>query len=144
MILHARDVVALQFFLMDSAKRYAMPDGRRSHDADELLAGAAALDYPVMVARGGSGESCEPEAATAASLREIVTRAVSAALDFIETMLRAPDDAFVDFCDRHGGPAGIFEVIGALRRDGAIGSDDVGFRAVTLRNDLLERRGEGA
>jgi hypothetical protein len=139
-ILRSRDVVALQFFLMDAAKRYAVAIGTQPDAADDLLASAAALDYPVMLSKQNGEEAVEPSGETETALREILTRAGIAALDFTEKMLRAPDDAFDDFVERHVNGAGIFQLLRALRRDGAIASDDVGFRSVTLSSDVLERR----
>ena len=142
MILRSRDVIALQYFLMDAAKRYAVAIGAQPDAADDLLASAAALDYPVMLSKESGDERAEPSGETESALREILTRAAIAALNFTERMLRAPDDAFDDFVERHVKGGGIFELLRSLRRDGAIASDDVGFRAVTLSSDVLERHGE--
>jgi hypothetical protein len=127
---------------MDAAKRYAVAIGAQPDAADDLLASAAALDYPVMLSKESGDERAEPSGETESALREILTRAAIAALNFTERMLRAPDDAFDDFVERHVKGGGIFELLRSLRRDGAIASDDVGFRAVTLSSDVLERHGE--
>jgi hypothetical protein len=140
MILRAKDVVQLQYFLMDGAKRYALPSGAGLEAADDLLASAAALDYALLLASENGGEHFDDASPAAASLRESLTRAALAALDFLDRMLRAPDEAFDDFAERHVRPGGIFDVVRALREGGVLDSAGLAFRAVTVASDVLERR----
>jgi hypothetical protein len=140
MILRAQDVVGLQYFLMDGAKRYALPSGAGLDAADDLLASAAALDYALLLSCENGGEHFDDAAPAAASLCETLARAACAALDLVDRMLRAPDDAFEDFASRHVRPRGIFDILRALREGGALDSSDLGFRAVTLASDVFERR----
>jgi hypothetical protein len=136
-------VADLQYFLMDAAKRYVLASGGRLEDADELLACAAALDYALLVASERAYELEDDAGPVAATLRETMTRAANAALDFVERMVRAPESAFDDFVERHIRAGGVFDVVRALREGGVVTAHDVAFRALTLANDILERRRAG-
>ena len=140
MILRAKDVIDLQYFLMDGAKRCALPSGAGLDAADDLLASAAALDYALLVASENGGAYFDDAAPAADSLRESLGRAALAALDFVDRMLRAPQEAFDDFAERHVRKGGIFDIVRALREGGVVDSAGLAFRAVTLANDVLERR----
>jgi hypothetical protein len=138
-ILRADDVVALQFFLMDVAKRYTVPCLHCSEPSD-LLGSAAALDYPLMVAREAGGEFGVKDAATlatAATIGDIIGRCALAAVLVIEAMIAEPDVPFDDFATRHG--RAIFDTLRSLAASGALRSEDLMFRALTARSDLLER-----
>jgi hypothetical protein len=140
MILAAENVVDLQFFLMDSARYYAATAGTGTGASDELLANAAALDYALLLSSQHGDEAIDDDSAVGISVRETMTKAACAALDFVAVMLRAPDDVFDDFVERHVRVGGLFETIAALRERGAAAGDDLAFRTLTLANDLIERR----
>jgi hypothetical protein len=150
MILRAREVTALQHFLMDAARRYVVSNGGTlTAQGDlpaahgDLLASAAALDYALLLVSEHGDQPFDDAAPDTESLRGTMTRAAIAALDFSDTMLAAPPDVRDDFITRHAGTAGLFDVLRALRRDGAIASDEIGFRAVTLASDLREAQQRG-
>ena len=136
--LTAGRVKELQFFLMDAAKRYVASSNPGLKGSGELLSSAAALDYVLLIASERPSElaSAGP---IAAGVLETTLRAATAALDFIDAMLKAPDEIFDDFVERHVRVGGIFETFAALRAAG-ISSSDLAFRIVTLASDLLERR----
>ena len=143
MILRASEVTALQHFLMDAARRYAVPGVGVLAAQGDLLASAAALDYALLLVTEHGAEPFDDAAPDTASLCGTMTRAAIAALDFSDTMLAAPPDVRDDFIGRHACSGGLFDVLRALRRDGAIASDEIGFRAVTLASDLRETQKRG-
>jgi hypothetical protein len=138
-ILAAENVVDLQYFLMDAAKRYVSARGVDA-TVDDLLANAAALDYALLLSSQHADETIDDDSAAALALRETVARAVGAALDVVERMLDARNDEFDDFVERHVRVGGLFDVIRSLRESGVTPGDDLAFRTVTLANDLIERR----
>ncbi len=141
MILRAGDVVDLQLFLMEVAKRYAVAGGERSRLADDLLANAAALDYVLLLCSERGHEPLDPEDPICESLRETVTKAAGSALDLAASMTSAPRETFEDFSERYLRPIGsIFDTIRSLRENGMILSPDLTFRALTIASDLIERR----
>ena len=141
MILRAGDVVDLQLFLMEVAKRYAVAGGERSRLADDLLANAAALDYVLLLCSERGHEPLDAKDPVAASVRETVTKAAGCALDFAESMTGAPRETFEDFAERYLRSIGsIFDTIRSLRENRAIAAPDLTFRALTIASDLIERR----
>jgi hypothetical protein len=144
MILRASDVTDLQYFLMDAARRYVVAADVRKDAADDLLSNAAALDYALLLSSERGDEAFDGAEPVAATLRDTMTRAAVAALDFAETMRSAPQAVLDDFVDRHARPGGLFDVLQALRREDVLASGDVAFRAVTLASDLRERRSSSA
>lgn len=140
MILAATDVIDLQFFLMDSAKRYVIASGSGHSAADDLLGSAAALDYALLLSSERANESIDETTPIASSIRETMTRAALAALDLIERMLAAPDELFGDFYERNVRAGGIFDVFRSLRKRDVVREDDVAFRILTVTDDLLARR----
>jgi hypothetical protein len=140
MILRARDVVALQHFLLDAAKRYVVASGAQLDAADDLLASAAALDYALLLTSENGDAPFDPVAPATETLRETMARAAGAALDFAEKMLSAPAPARADFIERYAGSGGLFDVLRDLRQSGALASNGLSFRALTLASDLRERR----
>jgi hypothetical protein len=139
-ILRASDVTDLQYFLMDAARRYVVAAGAPIETADDLLASAAALDYALLLSSEHGDEPFGGAEPVAATLRDTMTRAAVAALDFAENMRTAPQEVVDDFVDRHARAGGLFDVLQALRREDVLASGDVAFRAVTLASDLRERR----
>ncbi len=137
---HAHDVSGLQHFLLDVVRRYVVAEELRYDETDELLASAAALDYALLVCRESEEDRPTPSAAVLEGIRESIERAVDRALDIISTAFDLADDAFRDFAERHAGPHGIFPVFARLRKDGALRSDELAFRAITLANDIAIRR----
>ncbi len=137
MILAAGDVVDLQFFLMDGAKRYV---DASAGDSGDLLASAAALDYALLLASEHGNEVIDNDAPIAVTIRETMTRASLAALHLIERLLGAPDVLFNDFVDRHIRHDDIFDVLRALRMREVVRSRDVAFRVLTATSDTVERR----
>ena len=137
---HAHDVSAVQHFLLDCARRYVVAQGQTYAELDDLLACAAALDYALLVCREHEEDRPSPSAAVLDGVRETIERSVARALDFIDAALAFPDGTFRDFAERHAGPNGIFPAFARLRADGAQRDDRIAFRAVTLANDLAERR----
>ncbi len=133
-------VKELQFFLIDAAKRYVASSTPGLKGAGELLSSAAALDYVLLVASERPSDLVDGTNAIAVGIRETTLRATTAALDFIERMLEAPDDIFEDFIERHVRVGGIFETFRALRTDGVLLSNDIAFRVVAAASDLLDRR----
>ena len=142
-ILRARHVVDLQYFLMDAAKRYVLSNDSGIAGGDDLLASAAALDYALLVSTQHRDEPIPDDAPIVASGRETIRRSVRATLNFIEGMLQTPHDTFADFVDRHVHPGGIFDTLRGLRDDGALESDDLAFRALALEHEVVERRQGG-
>lgn len=140
MILSAADVVDLQFFLMDGARRYVATTGTSDAGTLDLLASAAALDYALLLASERANETLDDAAPVAASIRSTMARAGNAALDLIAAVVVGPRDGFDDFIGRHGGPGGIFATLAMLRARGAIVDDGVAFRTLTLADDVLARR----
>jgi len=138
-ILAAENVVDLQFFLMDSAKYYAAT-GAANGASDELLSNAAALDYALLLSSQHGDETLDDDSAVGVSLRETMTKAANAALDFVDVMLHASEDVFDDFVERQVRAGGLFETIASLRESGVATDSDLAFRALTLANDLIERR----
>jgi len=138
-ILAAENVVDLQFFLMDSAKYYAAT-GAANGASDELLSNAAALDYALLLSSQHGDETLDDDSAVGISLRETMTKAANAALDFVDVMLHASEDVFDDFVERQVRAGGLFETIASLRESGVATDSDLAFRALTLANDLIERR----
>ena len=120
MILAAGDVIDLQFFLMDGAKRYAPALGATDAAADDLLGSAAALDYALLLSSEHADEAIDNGAPIATSIGETMTRAARAALDLIDRILVAPPDTFADFARRNVRPGGILDV---LRRSPLVGAD---------------------
>jgi hypothetical protein len=142
-ILRARHVVDLQYFLMDAAKRYVLSSDSGVAGGDDLLASAAALDYALLVSSEQRDEPIPEDAAIVASGRDTIRRSVGATLDFIEEMLQTPPDTFADFVDRHVRPVGIFDTLRGLRADGALEGDDLAFRTLALAHEVAERRQNG-
>ena len=140
MNLAAARVKELQFFLIDSAKRYVASSSPGLKGAGELLSSAAALDYVLLVSSERPGDLVDDGNAIATGIRETTLRAATAALDFIDRMLEAPDDIFEDFIERHVRVGGIFETFRALCSGGVLLSSDVAFRVLTSASDLLDRR----
>lgn len=141
MILRAGDVVELQLFLMEVAKRYAVAGGERSRLADDLLANAAALDYMLLLCSERGHEPLDAAEPVAVSVRETLTKAAACALDFAASMAGAPRETFDDFAERYLRNVGsIFDTIRSLRANGAIANEDLTFRALTVASDLIERR----
>ncbi len=138
--LAAARVKELQFFLIDAAKRYVASSSPGLKGAGELLSSAAALDYVLLVASERPSDLVDGTHAIAAGIRETTLRATTAALDFIERMVEAPDDIFEDFIERHVRVGGIFETFRALRRDDVLQSSDVAFRIIVAASDLLDRK----
>lgn len=143
MILAAGDIVDLQFFLMDGAKRYVDASSSGVSASDDLLASAAALDYALLLSTERTDEVLDDDAPVTQGVRETMTRASLAALDLIERIRDAPDATFADFALRHVRPGGIFDVLGALRTRGVVRANDVAFRLVTVANDVHTRRRAG-
>jgi hypothetical protein len=139
MLLAAEHVADLQYFLMDAAKRYVVASGARVEDADELLSNAAALDYALLLSSEHADETLDDAAPVAETLRNTMTRAALAALDFADRMIEAPDDAFADFAGRHARRGGVFDVVRALQAGAAVTGDEVAFRLVTIASDVSER-----
>jgi hypothetical protein len=125
---------------MDVAKRYAVTDGERSSVADALLSRAASLDYALLLSSEHGNEPLEAADAVAATIRDTMTQAVSAALDFARSMNAAPRDAFEDFAQRYLRPGGIFETLRCLRENDVVISSDIVFAELTVASDLFERR----
>lgn len=140
MNLAAGRVKELQYFLIDAAKRYVATSSAGLSGAGELLSSAAALDYVLMVSSERPAELTDDANPIAAGCRETTQRAATAALDFIDGMLVAPNDVFEDFMERHVRAGRIFETFRSLRETGVLGRGDVAFRIVTSANDLIERR----
>lgn len=140
MILSAVDVVELQYFLMDGARRYVATSGTVDAVADDVLASAAALDYALLLSSEHGNETLDDDLPVAASIRSTMERAALAALDLIEELLAGPPGALRDFHARHGTREGIFATIAALRTRGVIASDTVAFRCLTIASDVLARR----
>ena len=138
MKLAAERVKELQFFLIDAAKRYVAFSGAKLPAAGELLSCAAALDYVLLISSERPLEIAGSDDAVSSGVRETTERAAVAALDFIDTMLAAPDDLFDDFVERHVRAGRIFETFRALRDD--VLTENVAFRIVTTASDLLDRR----
>lgn|GEM_PF-907444 len=139
MVLGAENVIDLQFFLMDTAKRYL--DALDAFaEADDLFANAAALDYALLLSSERGDEAIDDAAPVAATVRDTMTRAAGVALDFAERLLAAPPEIFADFVRRHGRDGGFFDVLAQLRERGVVTSTDVAFRALTLASDVAERR----
>jgi hypothetical protein len=139
MILAAENVVDLQFFLMDAAKHYGTASGSATATA-ELLSNAAALDYALLLSSQHADEPIDDASPIGMSVRDTMTRAASAALDFVETMLRAPDEIFDDFVERYIRVGGLFDTIRSLRERGVAGGDALAFRTLTIADSVLERR----
>jgi hypothetical protein len=139
MILAAENVVDLQFFLMDAAKQYGAASGSATA-TDELLSNAAALDYALLLSSQHADEPIDDASPIGMSVRDTMTRAANAALDFVETMLRAPDEIFDDFVERHIRVGGLFDTIRSLRERGVAGGDGLAFRTLTIADSVLERR----
>lgn len=142
MVLAAENVTDLQYFLMDTAKRYVVAIGA-ADEADELYACAAALDYALLLSSEHADQILDDAAPVAASVRETMTRAATVALQFARRMVIAPPRLFADFADRHARPGGILDVLRELRERGVVTSTDVAFDLVTLSNDVAERRRTG-
>ena len=142
MILAAENVVDLQFFLMDAAKQYAPASGSAA-STDELLSNAAALDYALLLSSQHADEPIDDASPVGMTVRDTMTRAALAALDFVETMLRATDEVFDDFVERHIRRGGLFDTIRSMRERGVAGGDELAFRTLTLADALLERRKRG-
>ncbi len=141
MILSAVDVVDLQFFLMDGARRYVATTGVVGPVADDLLASAAALDYALLLSSEHASDPLDDTLPVAQSIRATMARAALAALALIETIVHGDDGEFEAFAARHPGRSdGIFSTIASLRARGVIVDDDVAFRALTLADDVLRRR----
>ena len=140
MILCAVDVVELQYFLMDGARRCVAASGTVDAVADDLLASAAALDYALLLASEHANETLDDDLPVAASIRSTLERAALAALDLIDELLAGPPEGFRDFLRRHGTREGIFVTIATLRARGAIVSDAVAFRTITVASDVFARR----
>ncbi len=140
MILAAENVVDLQFFLMDAAKQFAASAGADASASGELLTNAAALDYALLLSSQHADEPIDDDSAVGMSVRDTMTRAANVALDFVEIVLRSPDDVFDAFVERHVRAGGPFEVIKELRDRGVASGDDLAFRMLTIANDLIERR----
>ena len=140
MILSAIDVVELQYFLMDGARRYVATSGTIDAVADDLLASAAALDYALLLSSEHANETLDDDLPVAASIRSTLERAALAALDIVDELLAGPPDALREFLARHGPREGIFATIATLRVRGALTSDIVAFRALTVASDVLGRR----
>jgi hypothetical protein len=138
-ILAAENVVDLQFFLMDAAKRYVAAGGP-DRMTDRLFGSAAALDYALLLASQNGDETLDDASAAGQSVRETMTRAAHVALDVVDRMLKARDDVFADFVERHVRAGGLFDVIAALQKRGVVTDGDVAFRTLTLASDLIERR----
>jgi hypothetical protein len=139
-ILRAKHVVQLQYFLMDTAKRYGLSSGGGGATPDERLASAAGLDYVLFVCSQYGDAAIPLDAPVAASARETLGRAAKAALDFCERMLLAPDVSFTDFAGRYACHDGIFQALRGLHDDGALSSDELQFRTLTLAHDVAARR----
>jgi len=139
-ILTAGDVVDLQFFLMDGAKRYAHASVVDADMMGDLLASAAALDYALYLASERADEPIDDVAPIAGSVRETMTRASLAALGLIARLVRAPDETFLDFAGRHARAGGIFDVIASLRKGDVVLAGDVAFEVLTVTSDLVDRR----
>ena len=139
-ILAAENVVDLQFFLMDSARSAGAATAVETERAAELLASAAALDYALLLASQYGDATIDDDSAVGMSLRDTMTRAANVALDFVEIVLRASDDEFDAFVERHVRAGGVMDVIKALRERGVAPDVDLSFRTLVIGNDLLERR----
>ena len=139
MILGAERVADLQFFLMDAAKRYVVTRDAGVASAQGLLASAAALDYALLLSSERADEILDDTLPVAAGIRDTMSRAVRSALDFIEGMVGAPQDAFADFAGRHVRPGGIFDVLAELRERGVVTDDDITFRTLTAASDVRDR-----
>jgi hypothetical protein len=140
MNLRPGDVIALQHFLMDVARRYVVASGGSLDDAANLLASAAALDYALLLASQHGDQPFDDADPNAAPLRETLTRAATAALNFAEEMLGAPQALLNDFVERYVDGGGVFGLLRSLRAGNVLASGDIGFRAITLASDLRERR----
>jgi hypothetical protein len=138
-ILAAGDVVDLQFFLMDAAKRYVASSGSDAA-TDDLLSHAAALDYALLMSSEHDDEPIDDASALGTALRSTMTKATLAALDVARRMLSAREETFEDFVERHILTGNVFATIRALRERGATEGDEIPFRALTIASDLLERR----
>lgn len=139
MVLAAENVTDLQYFLMDTVKRYVAAIDAED-EADELHASAAALDYALLLSSEHADQVLDDAAPVAASVRETMTRAATVALHFARRMAAAPPRLFADFASRHARPGGIFDVLRELRERGVVTSTDVAFALLTLENDVAERR----
>jgi hypothetical protein len=139
MILAAEDVADLQFFLMDAAKRYVVERTGDTIDASDLLSSAAALDYVMLLSSEPATEILDDASPIAAGVRDTLARAAGAALDFIETLRRAPPAVRSDFIARHAKAGGIFSVLRRMRERDALLDDDVAFRKLMLESELQER-----
>jgi len=139
MILAAENVVDLQFFLMDAAKHYGAAGGSATATA-ELLSNAAALDYALLLSSQHADEPIDDTSPIGMSVRDTMTRAAGAALDFVETMSRAPDEIFDDFVERYIRVGGLFDTIRSLRERGVADGDGLAFRTLTIADSVLERR----
>ncbi len=140
MKLAAERVKELQFFLIDAAKRYVASRSSGLSAAGELLSTAAALDYVLLLSSERPAELADAGSPVTVGVRETTLRAVLAALDFIATMLEAPEDQFEDFVERHVRAGRIFETFRALHEGDVMVSSDVAFRIVTTASDILDRR----
>jgi hypothetical protein len=134
-ILAAENVVDLQFFLMDAAKRHVAAGGAEA-TADDLLASAAALDYALLLSSQHADEPIDDTSPIGFSLRDTMTRAAASALDAIERTRPAPGDLDAWKLRVHA----VFGVIAALRERGVVTSDELGFRAITLAEDVARGR----
>lgn len=132
MTLAAPLVAVLQGFLIDAARRFGAPA--------TVLTRAASLDYVLMVASERSGELGDDDAAVVRGVRGTLAEASVSALDFIDVMLEARDEAYAAFAKSHIRPGGIFDALSSLAACGALTDGDVRFRIVTLGDDVLRRR----
>lgn len=139
MTLAPGSVKALQFFLLDAAKRYARPSGAGLGVAADLLSSAAALDYVLLLASERPGEMLDSRSAVADGVRETMTRATLAALAFIRTMLSAPETDFDDFIERHIERECIFKTFRTLSQGGALTPGDIDFALLTTASDMRDR-----
>lgn len=133
-------VAALQYFLMDSAKRFAAAKNSGADAASGLLSNAAALDYALAIVSERPDEVADDDAPAARSLRETVARAATVSLDFIGAMQTAPEEAYAAFAAAHLGSDGIFSVLSSLVASGVLAGDDLRFRILTQNSDAFERR----
>ncbi|MGP6159839.1 MAG: hypothetical protein ACLPYS_20470, partial [Vulcanimicrobiaceae bacterium] len=69
MILRSKHVVQLQYFLLDTAKRYGLSNEPADATANEQLASAAGLDYALLVSSQHADADVSADAPEVASSR---------------------------------------------------------------------------
>jgi hypothetical protein len=136
-ILAAENVVDLQFFLMDAARRHVAAGADAM--ADDLLASAAALDYALLLSSQHGEEELDATSAVGSSLRDTLARAANAALDVVERELRACATEPEEARTLRRRAVEVLDTIRALREREVLTGDALAFRCITLAEDIARR-----